>query len=156
VWLFHGDSHQKLEKLKKSSPWVLDQLTKMGYNRSAAVGVLSKLMAFRLMHLHGRALPKLVAKAVDRFEDYTWIEGEFMCGMVLGYNFGDGHLHDEQLLAAVQEQCGFEDGELRVIFCEGQPLGRSTLHWRIADAERGPLDAGHVEVKDLVGRAPWG
>src|SRR5262249_21834292 len=156
VWLFRGHSYRKLDKLKKSSPWVIDQLMKMGYTRSAAVGVLSKLMAFRLMHLHGRALPKLVDKAVDRFEEYTWIDGEFLCGQAIGYNFGDGHLHNEELLAAVQEQCGFEDGELRVIFCEAQPLGQSTLDWRIADARTGLRDRGQVEVKNLVGQAPWG
>src|SRR5262249_15193686 len=84
VWLFRGDSHTKLDRLKKSSPWVTDQLAKVGYDRGQAVGVLSKLMAFRLMHLHGRALPPLVAKAVDRFEDYTWMDGEAICGAVVG------------------------------------------------------------------------
>jgi hypothetical protein len=75
---------------------------------------------------------------------------------VIGYNFGDGHLHDESLLRAVQEQCGFEDGELRCIFVEGQPLGRPTLDWRIADAKTGARDEGQVRVADLVGQAPWG
>ena len=65
------------------------------------------------MHLQGRALADLVPKAVDRFDDYEWVDGELVCGLVLGWNFGDGHLHDEELLDAMQEQCGFEDGELR-------------------------------------------
>ena len=38
-----------------------------------------------------------------------------VAGVVLGCNFGDGHFHDEQLLAAVQERCGFAPGELRVV-----------------------------------------
>ena len=156
VWLFRGDSYKKLERLKKSSPWMIDQLLKMGYDRRAATGVLSRLMAFRLMHLHGRIHSQLVPKAVDRFEDYVWLDGEFAAGMVLGYNFGEGHLHNEELLQAVQEQCRFEDGELRCIIVEAQPLGQSTLHWRIADAKAGPREEGHVEVKDLIGRAPWG
>jgi Transmembrane protein of unknown function (DUF3556) len=156
VWLFRGESYRKLDKLKKSSPWIIDQLMKVGYDKRAATGVLSRLMAFRLMHFHGRALPKLIPKAVDRFEEYMWIEGEAVCGLVLGYNFGDGHLHNEDLLGAVQEQCGFEDGELRCIFVEAQPLGQKTLHYRIADAKTGARDQGHVDVKDLLGQAPWG
>jgi hypothetical protein len=34
---------------------------------------MSKVMAFRLMHLHGRALPRLVPKAVERVEDLSLI-----------------------------------------------------------------------------------
>ena len=33
-------------------------------------------MGFHLMHLHGRALPLLLPKAVDRLEDYEWVDGE--------------------------------------------------------------------------------
>jgi len=135
---------------------VLDQLARIGYDRKAGVGVLSRLMAFRLMHLHGRVHSMLVPKAVDRFEDYVWLDGEFLAGIVLGYNFGDGHLHDEELLQAVQEQCGFEDGELRCIMVEAQPLGRQSLHWRIADAKTGVREQGHLAVKDLICRTPWG
>ena len=42
--------------------------------------------------------------------------------MVLGWNFGDGHLNDTQLLDAIQAQCGFEPGEVRVVMVESQPL----------------------------------
>jgi Transmembrane protein of unknown function (DUF3556) len=156
VWLFRGESYRKLDRLKKSAPWVLDQLKVMGYDRRASVGVLSRLMAFRLMHLHGRVHSILVPKAVDRFEDYVWLDGEFLAGIVLGYNFGDGHLHDEKLLEAVQEQCGFDDGELRCIMVEAQPLGRKTLHWRIADANTGVREEGQVKIADLLSRTPWG
>jgi hypothetical protein len=107
------------------------------------------------MHLHGRALPLLVPKAVDRVEDYEWIDGEIVAGLALGWNFGDGHLHQEQLLRAIQEQCGFEEGELRCVFVESQPLGGSTLEWRIHDAKTGLRERGEVGVRDLVGRPPW-
>jgi len=154
VWLFKGESYRKLDRLTKSAPWIHDQLQRM-YDRGTAVGVVSKVMGFRLMHLHGRALPLLVPKAVDRFEEYVWIDGELVAGMVLGWNFGDGHLHREELLCAVQEQCGFEEGELRCIFVEAQPLGRSTLNYRIADAQSGVRDEGEVDVRDLLARNPW-
>jgi hypothetical protein len=116
---------------------------------------MSKVMAFRLMHLHGRALPGLLRKAAPVPDDYEWIDGELVAGMVLGWNFGDGHLHDERLLAAVQEQCRFEEGELRCIFVEGQPLGGKTLGYRLADARTGVFERGEVQVADLLLRQPW-
>jgi hypothetical protein len=155
VWLFRGDSYRKLDRLTKAAPWIYDQLDRF-YDRSTAVGLVGKVMGFRLMHLQGRALSVLIPKAVDRLEDYEYVDGELVAGLVLGWNFGDGHLHDERLLAAVQAQCGFEEGELRCIFVEAQPLGRRTLHWRIADAKSGLREEGRVDVAVLRARQPWG
>jgi hypothetical protein len=58
------------------------------------------------MH-RGRPLLDALPKAVDDIDAYEWMEGEVLGGMVLGWNFGDGHLNGEQLLGAVQAQCGF-------------------------------------------------
>ena len=154
VWLFRADSYRKLARLTTSAPWVHDQLARF-YDPGTAVGLVGKVMGFRLMHLHGRALPMLVARAVDRLEDHEWVDGEIVAGLVLGWNFGDGHLHDERLLRAVQAQCGFDDGELRCIFVEAQPFGRSTQAYRIADAARGQLEAGEITIADLRARQPW-
>ncbi len=155
VWFFRGESWRKLDRLRKSSRWIYDQLGLL-YERSTCVGVVGKVMAFRLMHLHGRLLSRLVPKAVPRLEDYEWIDGELVAGMVLGWNFGDGHLHREELLEAVQAQCGFEEGELRCVLVESQPLGRPTLHWRIVDAKTGRLEEGHADVRELRSLQPWG
>jgi hypothetical protein len=154
VWLFKGESYRKLDTLTKSSPWVYDQLDRF-YEHKVSVGLMSKVMAWRLMHLHGRALQRLIPIAVDRFEDYEWVEGELMAGMVLGYNFGDGHLHSEQLLRSVQAQCGFEEGELRVIMVEAQALGAATLAYRIHDASSGQRAAGTINVRELQNLQPW-
>ena len=148
VWLFKGDSYRKLEKLTKSSAWLHDQLGIL-YDKGTSVGIVGKVMAFRLMHLHGRALPLLLPKAVDRLEEYEWLDGEIVAGLVLGWNFGDGHLHHEQLLSAIQDQCGFEEGELRCIFVEAEPLLKSSLHYRIADAKSGRRHEGELAVADL-------
>jgi hypothetical protein len=75
--------------------------------------------------------------------------------MVLGYNFGEGHLHDERLLETVQAQCGFEAGELRCVFVESQPFGRATQAYRIADAKTGVLERGELSVPELCSRQPW-
>jgi Transmembrane protein of unknown function (DUF3556) len=154
VWLFHGESYRKLDKLTKSAAWVFDQLDRF-YDRSTAVGLFGKVMSFRLMHLHGRGLPVLLPRAVERLEEYEYVDGEVIAGLVLGWNFGDGHLHRESLLKAVQEQCGFEAGELRCIFVESQPLGSSTLRYRILDAKTGLMEAGDLDVRELRQRQPW-
>jgi hypothetical protein len=154
VWLFRGESWRKLEKLTKSSPWVYEQLGRF-YDHATAVGLFGKVMAFRLMHLHGRALPLLIPKAVDRLEEYEWLDGEVVAGLALGWNFGDGHLHREQLLRSIQAQCGFEEGELRCIFVESQPLGRPDLNYRIHDARTGLIEEGELSVHELRSRQPW-
>ncbi len=155
VWLFHGDAHKKLERLTKSSGWIDDQLGRL-YDRSTCVGILSKVMAFRLMHLHGRLISRVIAKAAPRLEEYDWVDGEILAGMVLGWNFGDGHLHREQLLDAVQKQCAFEEGELRCIMVEAEPLGRGTLHYRVHDAKAGLIEQGQASVAELRTLQPWG
>jgi hypothetical protein len=154
VWLFKGDAYRKLKRLTMSSGWIYDQLARF-YDRTTAVGLIGKVMGFRLMHLHGRALPILVPKAVERLEDYEWVDGELVAGMALGWNFGEGHLHQEQLLASIQAQCGFEQGELRCIFVEAQPMGRSTLDYRVVDAKTGVIEKGALPVGELGSRQPW-
>lgn len=154
VWLFRGDAYRKLGRMKTTSPWVYDQLSRF-YDRRTAVGLVSKVVGFRMMHLHGRALGMLVPRLVERVEDYEWVDGEIVAGMVLGWNFGEGHLHQEQLLASVQAQCGFEPGELRCVFVESQPLGKKTLAYRLRDAATGELERGHVGVRELLARQPW-
>lgn len=154
VWFFRGDAHRKLERLRKISPWVYDQLDRF-YDRATAVGLVGKVVAFRSMHLHGRVLPAVVPQALDRFEDYQWVDGEIVAGLALGWNFGDGHLHHEQLLAALQAQCAFEPGELRCVFVESQPLFGQALRYRVVDAATGLVEEGAQDVRELRARQPW-
>lgn len=154
IWLFRGESYRKLARLTTSAPWIYDQLHRF-YDHPTAVGLVGRVMAFRLMHLHGRALPVLIPKAVDRLEDYEYLDGEIIAGLVLGWNFGDGHLHREPLLRAIQEQCGFDEGELRCIFVEAQPLGGAALEYRICDAKTGLIERGSLEVAAMRARQPW-
>ncbi len=154
VWLFRGDAYRKLERLTKSASWIYEQLDRF-YDRPTSIGLVGKVLGFRLMHLHGRALPILVPRAVSRVEDYEYLDGELVAGLALGWNFGDGHLHHEALLTAIQAQCGFEEGELRCIFVEPQALGRSTLAFRIHDAKTGLIEEGELDVATLRTRQPW-
>jgi len=155
VWLFRGDAADKLDQhIPKAGAHPEKQLARF-YGPDTIVGLMSKVAAFRAMHLHGRALSLLLPKAVDDIDAYAYAEGEIIAGMVLGYNFGEGHLHDHRLLAAVQDACGFESGELRHICVEGQPLFKPRLHWQIRDAKDGLLREGDIEVDDLIDRQPW-
>jgi len=58
-------------------------------------------------------------------------------------------------VASLQAQCDFEEGELRCIMVESQPLFRGTLAYRILDARTGLLEAGELAISDLRARQPW-
>ena len=107
------------------------------------------------MHFEGRPLLEALPVAVDDIEDYDWYEGELIGGMILGWNFGDGHLNGEQLLRTIQPICGFEEGELRVISVESQPLFGPTMHWRVYDAASGKLAEGKTQLADYKDHQPW-
>ncbi len=155
AWLFRGDSYKKLGKLKRAAPLFREQLER--FLPAEAAPTDCRLLAFRSLHLQGRTLGLLLPKAIDRrpFQDYTYVDGENVAGSVLGWNFGEGHLADERLLACIQEQCDFEDGEVRAIMVESQPILGSTLHWRIVDGKRGVLEEGYAPLSELAKRAPW-
>jgi hypothetical protein len=154
-WLFRGEAEAKLDReLVKAAPVVGEQLARF-YDPETIDVLLYKGLAFRSMHSHGRALNALVERAVDDVEGYSVREGELVAGVVLGYNFGDGHFHDHRLLAAVQERCRFAPGELRVVTLESQPAQAQRQRYRILDAAEGLIEEGYVEVADMVTRQPW-
>jgi hypothetical protein len=156
-WLFHkqGDTEAKLDaELVKPAPIPTEQLAKF-YDPELIEILIYKGLAFRSMHSHGRALNGLALRAVDDIEDYTVREGELVAGVVLGYNFGDGHFHDQRLLAAVQEHCHFAPGEVRVVVLESQPAHVQRQRYRIYDAADGLREEGWVNVADMVERQPW-
>lgn len=155
IWLFKGNSEEKLDDhLVKSAKTVKRQLA-IFYDEDTALSLVSKVIAFRAMHLHGRALQLLVPKAVADIDAYAWRDGELIAGVALGWNFGEGHLHDEQLLAAIQKRCNYASGELRCIMVESQPMGKPHLNWRIVDAQDGQLDSGEIAVAELMALQPY-
>jgi hypothetical protein len=155
LWCFRkGTEHRLNEYIVKASGLPVDQLTRL-YGAEAAELLLHQGLAWRAMHTHGRALIGLLPRALDDVESYDVREGEMVAGAVLGWNFGDGHLHNEQLVAAVQQRCGFAPGDLRVVLLESQPTHRPRQHYRIVDAASGPIEEGYVKVRDMVTRQPW-
>jgi hypothetical protein len=155
-WLFRKDGAEDKfdERMDKVAPVVVKQLAKV-YGDDLAEFMLYKGLSFRAMHSHGRALNGLLPRAVDDVEAYHVREGEFISGIVTGWNFGDGHFHDERLLAAVQEQVGFEEGELRIVYLESQPAHVQRQQYRIYDAATGLVEEGWVDVADMVKSHPW-
>jgi len=155
LWCFRRPAEVRLDThIRKVSPSVRSQLATM-YGPDDADLVLNLGNAWRAMHHHGRALNGLLPRALDTLDPYEIVEGETVAGVILGWNFGDGHLHDEQLIAAVQERCGYAEGDLRVIVLESQPIHRPWQEYRIVDAATGTVETGRIQVVDMVCRQPW-
>ncbi len=158
VWCFRAGAEDKIEaNIVKSSALVINQLAKL-YDADTAEIMSDKTAAFRAMHTHGRALNGLLPRAVGgeaNEADYSVREGEIVAGPLVGWNFGEGHLHNEQLLEAVQRRCHFEEGDVRVIVLEGQPIHIQRQWYRILDAKTGLIEAGWVDVADMLARQPW-
>jgi Transmembrane protein of unknown function (DUF3556) len=113
--------------------------------------------AFRAFNTHGRAMFTLAHRAMagQSEDDYVLTDGERICSTAIGWNFGDGHMHNEQLIAAMQERCHFEPGEVRVVLLDAQPIHRQTQQYRLVDAATGEFESGYVKVADMVTRQPW-
>jgi hypothetical protein len=113
--------------------------------------------AFRAFNTHGRAMFTLAHRAMagQNEDDYTLTDGERICSTAIGWNFGDGHMHNEQLIAALQERCHFEPGEVRVLLLDAQPIQKQQQEYRLVDAATGEFERGFVRVADMVTRQPW-
>jgi hypothetical protein len=155
IWLVRKDSTGKLSELTKAAGTMREQLEKLLPDPTGVEMALALSLAHRFMHLEGRPLLEALPRAVDAIDDYEWMDGEILGGMVLGWNFGDGHLNGMQLLRAVQQQCGFEPGELRVVMVESQPLFGRTMQWKVVDAASGVLEEGETEIARMRGLQPW-
>lgn len=155
VWLFKADSKDVIEnKIPKTSKDVLVQMGKI-YEKDFAEGIVSMILGFRLMHLPGRLLNQLVPKAINNIADYRWVDGEMLAGEVVGWNFGDGHLHHEDLLNSIQKRCNYDSGELRVIMVESPQFLSQNLEYRIYDAKDGLIEKGIGNTHKLKDQQPW-
>jgi hypothetical protein len=113
--------------------------------------------AFRGFNTHGKALFTLAHRAMagQDEDDYTLTDGERICSTAVGWNFGDGHMTNEQLIDALAQRCRFEPGEVRVVILDAQPIHRKTQQYRLVDAATGEFERGYVNVADMVNRQPW-
>lgn len=113
--------------------------------------------AFRSFNTHGRAMFTLAHRVMAGHDeaDYVLTDGERICSTAIGWNFGDGHMHNEQLIAALQKRCRFEPGEVRVMLLDAQPIHKQRQEYRLVDAATGEFERGFVQVADMVTRQPW-
>lgn len=113
--------------------------------------------AFRSFNSHGRAMFTLAHRAMADADEaeYILLDGERICSTAIGWNFGDGHMHNEQLIAALQARCQFEPGEVRIVLIDAQPIHRQTQQYRLVDAATGEFERGYLNVADMVTRQPW-
>jgi hypothetical protein len=133
------------------------QLEKFYGSKEAAQIPMYMGYAFRSFNTHGRALFTLAHRAMAGYneEDYTLTDGERIVSTAIGWNFGDGHMSNEQLVAALQQRCRFEPGEVRIVMLDAQPIHRQTQQYRLVDAATGEFESGYVKVADMVTRQPW-
>ncbi|CAJ1495076.1 DUF3556 domain-containing protein [[Mycobacterium] kokjensenii] len=133
------------------------QLEKFYGSKEAAQIPMYMGYAFRSFNSHGRALFTLAHRVMadGNEDDYTLTDGERICSTAIGWNFGDGHMTNEQLISALQQRCGFEPGEVRIVILDAQPIHRQTQNYRLVDAATGEFERGYVKVSDMVTRQPW-
>jgi hypothetical protein len=158
LWCIKASANEKIERgLVAIASMPQSQLERFYGSEEQAQIYLHMGYAFRGFNTHGRALLTLVHRALaGRNEgDYLITEGERLCSTAIGWNFGDGHMHNEQLIAAMQERCHFEPDEVRVVLLDAQPIHTQTQRYRLVDAVTGEFERGYVRVADMVSRQPW-
>jgi len=160
VWAMRPDVEARLNELPLVENQI-DQLQRMAptpYTRDEADMTVQKAVAWRSMHSQGRGLLSVLDEHLDDIESRSMREGEFMCNTIVGWNFGDGHLHDERLIAAIQKRLHLQPGDLVVAYCESQPTPWKTStpqHYRVIDAALGVVERGTWRVTDCVAQQPW-
>ncbi|GAB3292516.1 DUF3556 domain-containing protein [Parasphingorhabdus pacifica] len=150
-----NDAEDKLDTgLTKTLQTQRQQLRGL-YGSEVAEIFLQKCVAFRSMHSHGRMHLSLLQRHLDKLENYRLREGEVVCTVLVGWQFGDGHLFDERTIAMVQKRCKFEPGELVMAWTESQPIHKKTVQYKVVDAALGIVELGYYDVQDAVAEQPW-
>jgi uncharacterized membrane protein YkgB len=155
VWTFAPGSEQKLNRVTRSASNQIDQFVAAGYEPQWAEITLQKTIAWRSMHSQARGLFSLLLTHLPDVDTRTVREGEFVCNSLIGFNFGDGHLHNAELIRAVQREAEFEPGECVIAWVESEALGSGVQHYQLIDAALGVIARGTWKVADAVAEQPW-
>ncbi|MEV0054752.1 DUF3556 domain-containing protein [Saccharopolyspora shandongensis] len=156
LWVFAPGAEEKLNSLPhRPTENQVDQLRAMGYPPVVAEITMQQTIAWRSMHSQGRGLFSVLLKNVPDLDRRTVREAEFACNSLIGFNFGDGHLHDEDLIRAVQSRVGFAPGEWLVVWVESQAIHSKVQHYKVIDAALGVIERGTWKVSDAVAAQPW-
>lgn len=156
LWAFAPGAEAKLNALPRSSANQVDQLqVALPCTPEIAEITMQQTIAWRSMHSQGRGLFSLLMRHVPELDRWTVREAEFACNSIVGFNFGDGHFHDEDMIEAVQQRCRFEPGEFIVVWVESQPIHKPTQQYKVIDAAVGVIERGTWNVADAVREQPW-
>ena len=161
MWAFAPGAEAKLdERLVKGAPLQKAQLQLkrplLGYDAETSEVLLNLLLAWRSMHSQGRGLNSVMMNQLgDDIDTYTVREAEFMCNAIVGFNFGDGHMHDERLIRAIQKRVQFEPGEFIVVWVESEPAYKGTQQYWVMDAAVGIVERGSWSVKEACEALNW-
>jgi hypothetical protein len=156
TWAFAPGAEERLnEYLVKPAGQTVDQLEGR-CGREAAEVVMYQTLGWRAMHSQGRALNSILINQLGTDIDrYTLREAEFATNCIVGFNFGDGHLHDRKFIASIQKRCSFAPGEFIVVWIESQPVHKGYQRYEVIDAAIGVVETGTYLVADAVNEQPW-
>lgn len=156
LWAFAPGAEDKLDKVGVPQLRQHDQLLAMGQEPAVVRSALDRAIAWRAMHSHGRGTFSVAERFLGNdIEACTLRDGEIMGNHLLGWSFGCGHMHGEQLVRAVQRRVGYAPGELTVVFAEAQPIHKRTQEYYVMDAAVGIVERGTWLVADAVREQPW-
>ena len=155
LWTFAPGAEAKLNRVTRSAGNQVDQFVAFGYEPAWAEVTSQKTIAWRSMHSQGRGLFSLLVNHLPDIDSRTVREGEFVCNSIIGFNFGDGHLHDADMIQAVQKEAQFEPGECVIAWVESEAFGSGVQHYQLIDAALGVIERGTWKVADAVAEQPW-
>jgi hypothetical protein len=161
MWAFAPGAEQKLNRhIVKPALMQKGQLQLerplLAYDEQVAEVILNQMLAWRSMHTMGRGLNSVMMRHLgEDIDTYALREAEFACNAIIGFNFGDGHLHDQRLIEAIQRRCRFAPGEFTVVWVESEPAFRGRQQYWVMDASIGIVEHGSWAVKDAVAELPW-
>ena len=155
MWAFAPGAEDKLnDRVVKSAPQQKHQLTDI-YGAEAAEVVLAQTLAWRSMHSQARGLNSVMINQLGPdIDTYTLREAEFAFNAISGFNFGDGHWHDDKFVAAMQRRCRFEPGEYIVAWVESEAIGSGRQHYWVMDAAIGMVERGSWSVSEAIHTLP--
>jgi uncharacterized membrane protein YkgB len=155
LWTFAPGAEEKLNRVTRSASNQIDQFIAAGYEPEWAEITLQKTTAWRSMHSQARGLYSLLLTHLPDIDTRTVREGEFVCNSLIGFNFGDGHLHNADMIQAVQREAVFEPGECVIAWVESEAFGSGVQHYQLIDAALGVVERGTWKVSDAVAEQPW-
>ena len=111
IWAFAPGCEARLNELDKPARNQVDQLVAFGYEPGVAA-VHDATGAGLAVDAQPGTWPLLAALPAPRRRQLHGPRGRVRLQLIVGWNFGDGHLHDEGLIFAVQRRLNFAPGEL--------------------------------------------